>query len=341
MSHKELEVLTKSERMALLIQHLADGEFHSGQALGAAMGISRAAVWKYIQSLEDFGLFVDSIRGKGYRIEGGLSLLDVKRIESAFTAETKKVIGKIEIFKSINSTNQYLLEKVEAGEGAHGSVCLAEQQFAGRGRRGRVWVSPFAQNIYCSLLWRFEKGMQALEGLSLVVALSIVEALRSQQIPGLFLKWPNDILVEGKKLAGILLEVRGDLSDYSDVVIGFGVNVGMSARAGEKIDQQWIDVNSIAKQACDRNVLISAILNQLALDLKLFESEGFVVFQERWNALDGFKGKMVKIIAGKDQQIGIESGVNAQGALLLESSGVMKVFHGGELSLRGIDEALA
>lgn len=340
MSNKEPEVLSRHYRIDLLLKHLSDGEFHSGETLGHSIGVSRAAIWKYIQVLEAFGLVVDSLRGRGYRIEGGLNLLDEQIIKSRLQVETLKHICEIEIFRQIDSTNQYLLDKVELGENMHGYVCLAEQQSAGRGRRGRVWVSPFAQNIYCSLQWRFEKGMQALEGLSLVVALAIVEALQSCDIQGLALKWPNDIMAENKKLAGILLEVRGDLTDCCDVVIGFGINVGMSAKSGEAIDQAWIALDDFRQKVFNRNDLLPPILDQMIKDLRLFEHEGFSVFQQRWNRLDAYMGKTVKIIAGKDQQLGIERGVNQQGALLLESNGVLKAFHGGELSLRGADEAL-
>jgi BirA family biotin operon repressor/biotin-[acetyl-CoA-carboxylase] ligase len=183
--------------------------------------------------------------------------------------------------------------------------------------------------------------MQELEGLSLVVALSIVDAMKTQNIEGLSLKWPNDILGNGKKMAGILLEVRGDLTDYSDVVIGIGINVSMSAEFGQLINQEWIDANSLSQRNINRNDLLPPIVNQLFKDLELFEKEGFRVFQQRWNNLDSHMGKSVKIIAGKDEQQGIERGVNEQGALLLEIDGIVKTFHGGELSLRGIDEALA
>jgi BirA family biotin operon repressor/biotin-[acetyl-CoA-carboxylase] ligase len=332
--------LAKSERFEVLISELASGQFHSGEALGRQMGISRAAVWKYVKSLTQLGFEVDSVRGRGYRIKGGLSLLDSKLIDQKLTEYTKQKINKVEVFKHIDSTNQYLLEKVESNQGIHGSVCLAEQQSAGRGRRGREWISPFGQNIYGSLLWRFEKGMSALEGLSLVVALSIVEAMKLQQIENVSLKWPNDILGNGEKLAGILLEVRGDLADYCDVVIGFGVNVNMPIKAGETITQAWTDVNTLSGRVVNRNDLLASILNVLVRDLEIFEEKGFCVFQERWNQYDGLMGKAAKIIAGKDQQVGLVKGVNAQGALLLELEGQVVSFHGGELSLRSVDETL-
>ena len=330
--------LTKSERFDVLISYLANGEFHSGEALGQLMGISRAAVWKYIQSLDKLGLEIDSVRGRGYRIRGGLSLLSVGSISKQLSGNAKHIFQDVEVFKHIDSTNQYLLEKVESGQGMHGSVCLAEQQSAGRGRRGREWISPFGQNIYCSVLWRFDKGMSALEGLSLVVALSMIEAMKLQEIKNISLKWPNDILAEGEKLAGILLEVRGDLADYCDVVIGFGVNVNMPVKAGEAITQAWTDANSLCDRPVNRNDLVAGILNVLVEDLHEFEKSGFSSFQERWNEHDGFVGKVAKIIAGKDQQIGLVKGVNAQGALLLQSDGEVMSFHGGELSLRSVGE---
>ncbi len=324
----------KAERVHRLLDLLADGEFHSGESLGESLEVSRAAIWKLVQSIEDLGLKVDSVRGKGYRISGGLKLLSSEGIGSAMSERAHNSFHKLEVFKQIDSTNQYLLDELDRGRGQHGAICLAEQQSAGRGRRGRSWVSPFAQNIYCSVLWRFDTGMAALEGLSLVVGLAITKAIEKQGISDLKLKWPNDILARGRKLAGVLLELRGDVDAYSDVVIGFGINVNMLNEAAHAIDQPWIGLAELAEERLDRNPLIASVLSELAEDLSLFEQKGFAYFVEEWNQRDAYSSQVVQLISGDKRQEGLVCGVNSQGALVMDIRGERQHFFGGEISLR-------
>ena len=134
------------------------------------------------------------------------------------------------------------LRRVEAG-GRSGLVCTAEQQTAGRGRRGREWISPFGRNLYVSTVWEFTQGAAALEGLSLAVGVAVAQALKGLGLPEVQLKWPNDIQHEGKKLGGVLLEMVGDASRQCQVVVGIGVNVAMPGAAANAIDQAWTDIS--------------------------------------------------------------------------------------------------
>lgn len=327
--------MSKAERIEILIHELSKGEFLSGEYLGQLMGISRAAVWKYVKALGEMGIEFESVPGKGYRVPGGIKLLDEKRISAYLSAHATGVLKDIFCFYEIGSTNQFLLELAETGKAQYNSVCVAESQTSGRGRRGKAWVSPFARNVYCSILWRFEKPLFELEGLSLVVALSILDVLEKNGYSGIKLKWPNDLLFKNKKLAGILLEVRGDLTDYCDVVIGFGINVSMPQKLGEEIEQEWVDLESILEASIDRNILIADILSTLSRDMENFEREGFSGFYEKWNEKDAYSSKEVLIMAGKNSFHGVSKGVNYQGALILEINGEEKSFHGGEVSLRG------
>lgn len=327
-----------NERMHLLILQLADGESHSGESLGKLLGVSRAAVWKSIKLLEDCGIEIERVRGKGYRIRQGLSLLDKEVIQQYMEQSARQFYQSIYLFSELDSTNQFLLDLSDSGQADYASVCLAERQLSGRGRRGRKWVSPFGKNLYCSVLWRFRQPLAALEGLSLVVALSIYKVLEEQGYHDIGLKWPNDILSQSKKLAGILLEVRGDLIDFCDVVIGFGINVDMPGKSGQAIDQAWTDLFSLSGKSIDRNILLAAILNQLAQDLLHFEQQGFSAFQEAWNERDGLKGQAVTLLVGQDAINGVVRGVDEKGALLLENEGVMCCYHGGEVSVRTIEE---
>ncbi len=250
---------------AKLLLLLANGEFHSGQDLADAMGVSRTAVWKQVNRLvADTGLAIESVRGKGYRIAGGIDLLDADQVKAALDARARALLTRLEILDSVDSTNAEVMRG--AGHGyTSGVVCSAEQQTAGRGRRGRQWVSPYASNLYLSLLWEFSQGAAALEGLSLAVGVAVARALRACAVPSVQLKWPNDVLYEGAKLGGILLEMTGDTAGNCQVVIGVGLNVAMPAAAAGAIDQAWTDIKTItANQHPGRNRLLAAAVERVA-----------------------------------------------------------------------------
>ncbi len=216
-----------------ILQTLSDGEFHSGEALGNALGISRAAIAKHIKSLSEWGVDIYRIQGRGYQMARPMPLLD----------EAKLMVGsvqKLELIPVIDSTNQYLLDRVNESE--KGRICLAEYQTNGRGRRGRQWISPFGSNLYLSMYWRLDAGMAAAMGLSLVIGIAAVEALEAMGIEGVKLKWPNDLYYQDKKLAGILVEMSGQAGGAAHLVIGMGLNIGMPD-VQPNIDQPWTTLN--------------------------------------------------------------------------------------------------
>ncbi len=312
---------------------LADGQFHSGEELGLLLGVSRAAVWKHLQKLESLGIKVHSTKGRGYCIEGGLDLLDKQTICSlAHCVEEQEL--RLDVFSSIDSTNAYLLGLPDAAR----HICLAEMQTAGRGRRGRPWVSPYAQNVYLSLGWGFDGGIAGLSGLSLAVGVAIVHSLQKQGLEGIELKWPNDVLCDGKKLAGILVEMVGDPSGYCQVVIGIGVNVSMSELAAENIDQPWIDLRSIAAKqhtsTVSRNYLVAALISGVTELLVNYPLVGFMAYQQRWELLNAYANQHVTLHNGNQSVTGLMLGVTVEGALRLQTERGVEVFHGGELSLR-------
>lgn len=316
--------------MLTLLKLLKDGRFHSGEALGAALGVSRSAVWKQLQQLEaELNLPVHKVRGKGYQLAAPLALLSAEQI-AAHTPASAQVFA-VHICESIDSTNAEALRLVDAGQSAPFLV-LSEQQTAGRGRRGRKWTSPFAQNLYYSLVLRIDGGLRQLEGLSLVVGLAVMHALREVGVAGAGLKWPNDVLVGQKKIAGILLELVGDPADVCHVVLGIGINVNMQKTS--EIDQQWTSVQLETGQAIDRNELAARLSVQLQVYLARHKSSGFSVIQEEWERHHLWQGRRVSLIAGVTQIDGIVMGVDGQGALRLSVDGVEKVYSGGELSLR-------
>ncbi|WLG84345.1 bifunctional biotin--[acetyl-CoA-carboxylase] ligase/biotin operon repressor BirA [Pseudomonas cucumis] len=319
--------------MLTLLKLLKDGRFHSGQALGAALGVSRSAVWKQLQHLEaELGLSIHKVRGRGYQLAAPLTLLDPAEI----SARASSCEWPILVFDSIDSTNAEALRAIERGQPAPFLV-LAERQTAGRGRRGRKWVSPFAENIYYSLVLRIDGGMRQLEGLSLVVGLAVMQALRGLGISGVGLKWPNDVLVGQQKIAGILLELVGDPADVCHVVIGVGINVNMQMT--DEVDQQWTSMRLESGKAVDRNHLVAELGLMLQTYLNRHQSGGFPAIQAEWEQNHLWQGRAVSLIAGVSQIDGEVLGIDGQGALRLKVNGVEKVFSGGELSLRLRDDS--
>ena len=310
--------------MLTLLKLLKDGRFHSGQALGAALGVSRSAVWKQLQHLEsELNLSIHKVRGRGYQLAAPLELLEHEQMAAG--------PWPVSIHESLDSTNAESLRAIDRGQTAP-FVILAERQLAGRGRRGRKWVSPFAENIYYSLVLRMDGGMRQLEGLSLVVGLAVLSALREMGIERAGLKWPNDVLVGNKKIAGILLELVGDPADVCHLVIGIGINANM--RVASEVDQAWTSVFLESGKAINRNSLVSSLKQSLLTYLKRHESSGFAAIQAEWESNHLWQGREVSLIAGVHQVDGTVMGIDQQGALRLRVEGEEKVFSGGELSLR-------
>lgn len=314
--------------MLTLLNLLKDGRFHSGQALGVALGISRSAVWKRLQLLEaELSLPIHKVRGRGYQLASPLSLLD----NAQLAACTPGLDWPFLLSETLDSTNAEALRIMQAGRPAP-FIVLAERQTAGRGRRGRKWVSPFAENLYYSLVLRVEGGMGQLEGLSLVVGLAVLKALRERGVAKAGLKWPNDILLGKQKLAGILLELAGDPADVCHVVIGIGINVNMLA-TGE-VDQAWTSMRLQLGEMVDRNALAGDLTRHLNHYLGRHRVEGFLGLQEEWQDNHLWQGQAVSLVAGSYQVDGTVLGVDKQGALRLQVGNEERLFNGGELSLR-------
>ena len=311
-----------------LISILADGEFHSGEQLGESLGMSRAAINKHIQTLRDWGVDVFTVPGKGYSLPEPIQLLD----ETFIRREVAQ--GSVAVLPVIDSTNQYLLDRLAGLQS--GDACVAEYQQAGRGRRGRKWVSPFGANLYISMYWRLEQGPAAAIGLSLVIGIVMTEVLRDLGADQVRVKWPNDLYLQDRKLAGILVELTGKTGDAAQIVIGAGVNLAMrNAQAGD-INQGWINLQE-AGVRIDRNVLAARLITELRSALHCFEQEGLTPFLARWEVLDNFINRPVKLIIGEKEIFGISRGIDSQGALLLEQDGVVKPWVGGEISLRSAE----
>ena len=311
-----------------LIGILSDGEFHSGEQLGERLGMSRAAINKHIQTLRDWGVDVFTVPGKGYSLPEPIKLLDENAIRSQLSE------GKVTVLPVIDSTNQYLLDRIP--ELQSGDSCVAEYQQAGRGRRGRKWFSPFGANLYLSMFWRLEQGPAAAMGLSLVIGIVMAEVLQSLGADNVRVKWPNDLYLQDRKLAGILVELTGKTGDAAQIVIGAGINMVMRNVQADVVNQAWINLQE-AGITIDRNDLAVRLIKALRASLRQFEQEGLSPFLSRWEKLDNFIHRPVKLIIGDKEIYGTSRGIDAQGALLLEQDGIVKSWVGGEISLRSAE----
>jgi BirA family biotin operon repressor/biotin-[acetyl-CoA-carboxylase] ligase len=311
------------QRKRDIIAMLSTQEFVSGEALAERLGISRAAISKHIDVLETLGLSIFSVKGRGYKLATPVSLIDEAALKQG-------IERRCFYFDDIPSTNAFMLSHSDELES--GDVCIAEHQSAGRGRRGRKWVSPYGSHLYFSLFWRLTDGMSKAMGLSLVVGCSLARVLADLGVDNIGLKWPNDVYLDGRKLAGILVEMKGQADSNCELIIGIGVNMAMPDAQGEAIDQPWADLQGVAMP--DKTEFAIKLQRQLQADLTLFEREGLPAFVTRWQQADLFIGKKVNLLMADKVESGICRGIDSQGALLLDIEGELKSFIGGEISLR-------
>lgn len=315
-----------NNNLAKLVKVMRDGEFHDGNALGETLNMTRSAVWKMIKKLEKYGVEINSVKGKGYALCEPLILLDAGQIQTGINHQD----CAITLFESIDSTNEYL-KNIRSKKMR---VCVAEQQTSGKGRLNRSWYSPFAQNIYLSCLYPFTKDISELAGLSLVVSLAIASTLRSFGLnEKLFAKWPNDVLYDGSKLSGTLIEVQAESHGACHAVIGIGLNVNMLLDSSHEITQGWTSMRKITGEYLDRNAVVVKLINDLHDYLQRFSQHGFKDFISEWQHLDCMHGKEITLKNHNETISGIMSGINAQGHLLLKTAEGERSFSSGDTSV--------
>lgn len=327
-----------SDQLIQLLNLLADGQFHSGTELAGVLNVGRSAVWKHLHALDGLGIELVGVSGRGYRLLRPLQLLDRRQISGQLEARAKTLISELEIYSAMASTNGYLMELARNTQST-GRVCLAEYQTAGKGRRGRAWISPFGHNIYLSVLWRYQSGPGAIAGLSLALGVAVAKALSRAGVQGVGLKWPNDIYWRERKLAGILIEVSGESSGPCHAVIGLGLNVYLPEQQGEAIEQAWVDLRHIlGDEALGlRNRLVALLLNEILPVLADFEEQTLQAYIDDWRNLDCMRGKPACIYIGEQLFSGVVRGVDARGLLLLEDDrGTLRTFASGEVSFRPV-----
>jgi BirA family biotin operon repressor/biotin-[acetyl-CoA-carboxylase] ligase len=320
-----------------LLRILADGCFHSGEDIGRTLGISRAGVWKHLQTLKGRGIEIHSVPGKGHRLTVPVELLSEKQIRAVLSARAQARLSGLELHQQLDSTNSELRRRAPVLPS--GYACLAEAQSAGRGRQNRRWISPYARNLYLSLLWRFDAGPEALSGLSLAVGVAVLRALHRLGVTDVGLKWPNDLYRRGGKCAGVLIEMTGESCGSCSVVIGVGINVAMPPELGDAIDQPWIDLAAADGQAVSRNRLAGTVISELIEVLAEFEHAGFTPLMEEWRRHDIVQGQPVVVLTAHGEETGVACGIDAGGALLVENETGLRRYLSGDVRLRQLHPA--
>lgn len=322
-----------NNRVNQLLNHLNDGRFHSGEALGRECGISRAAVNQYINKLQDLGVDIYSVHGKGYKLARPLELLDHQSI--CIAAETIKDLILVE--SVVTSSNDILRDLLAGSKLPPGYTVIAEAQTEGRGRRGKQWFSPFGCNLYMSFYWPISDGINGAMGLSLVVGIAVVKALQKMGVSTVGVKWPNDIYIDGQKVAGILVDLESQADGSANSIIGLGLNLSMPASSSQKIDQRWTELKSHLKQPISRNVISGMIHREVIAALQEFDREGLKPTRDVWPRYDVFIEQSVTLTMGQRAVTGICRGIDENGAVLLETEGSTVRYFGGEISLRAAD----
>jgi BirA family biotin operon repressor/biotin-[acetyl-CoA-carboxylase] ligase len=313
---------------------LADGQWHSGERLADRLQITRTAVWQQVRALTALTGAIEAVPGRGYRLHSAVELLDARRIRSAIDPEFRPLLRRLEAHFTTDSTNQRLLENT-ARDGIHGHAVLAEYQTAGRGRQGRDWIAPLGAGLCLSLGWRFERPAQALTGLSLAAGVMLRQALTQAGVTDLQLKWPNDLMHKERKLAGLLIEMRGEMAGACTVVLGVGVNVALPPAAAARIKQPCTDLRTaLGGKLPSRNALAARILSAWLAMLQGYSRTGFAPYQAAWRQADMLCGRTIILHSAEGTIHGRALEVAEDGALVVSVLSRPRRFYSGEVSLQ-------
>ncbi|HEY6482920.1 MAG TPA: biotin--[acetyl-CoA-carboxylase] ligase [Steroidobacteraceae bacterium] len=322
--------------LAQVFARLADGQFHSGEGLARELGVSRSAIWKSVQSLRQLGATAQAVRNRGYRLVGAGEPLAADRIRRLLQPDVRLCIDRLDVVWSTSSTNSVLMQRQQPPVG-HGEALLAEYQTSGRGRRGRAWLAPPGGAICLSLSWTFAEVPRDLGAFGLVIGVCALRALTALGLTRVQLKWPNDLLIGERKLAGVLIELRAESGGPACVVIGIGLNIALGAVLNEKLQRMGlapIDLIMAGIREPARNAIAAGLLNAFVSGILQFERGGLKPFMEEWEVADALRGRQVEVRAGNSTALGIARGIDVNGALVLETPmGVQKLIS-GDVSVR-------
>ncbi|NOT15944.1 MAG: bifunctional biotin--[acetyl-CoA-carboxylase] ligase/biotin operon repressor BirA [Methylotenera sp.] len=318
-----------------ILKLLCDGKFHSGEAIAKYFNVSRTHVWNALQDAEELGVEIFAVRGRGYQLPNATTLLNPQTVRACFESPPHWL--QLEVHDFLPSTNSYLMHHMSTC--THGTCVAANLQTQGRGRRGRQWQAGLGASLTFSLLWRFQCGASALSGLSLAVGVALIRALHALGFVQAKLKWPNDVLVDSKKLAGILIELQGDAEGPTAAVIGIGINLHLPHHLKQQIDQPATDLTSMHGQAVNPNTLLATLLIHLKTVLETFETEGFSALHDEWSKHHAYHAKTVKMLMPDGREIqGLVQSVAEDGSLLINTDHGLQRFVSGEISLRVLEK---
>jgi BirA family biotin operon repressor/biotin-[acetyl-CoA-carboxylase] ligase len=319
-----------------VLRILADGGRHSGEQLAKELGVTRAAVWKQIAKLEAWGLNVEATRGSGYILDRPIEFLDKAAIVRELTPEVLELLAKLDVEDELDSTNRALLLESTA-EGTL-SVCLAEYQRAGRGRRGRSWVAPVGGGLCLSAGWKFAEMPRDLSALTLATGLVIRRVIREATGLEIRLKWPNDLIWDDKKLGGVLIELKAESQGPCYVVVGIGMNVSSIPARLERA-AHWpdgaVDLYTATQGALpSRNVLAANLIDALGRMLPSYGESGFLAYREEFGSADYLQGRHISVEDASQSIVGLASGVDVDGALRVNTGAAIERVIAGDISVR-------
>jgi BirA family biotin operon repressor/biotin-[acetyl-CoA-carboxylase] ligase len=318
-----------------VLKLLAAGDFCSGEILANTLGVSRGSVWHSVRQLEAGGLVIYRVRGRGYRLEQPLSMLDATALRRHLGRHARFLV--LDLVDSVGSTNTLALARAQANAPS-GTVIVTERQTAGRGRLGRHWQAGIGGALTFSVVWRFTQGAGFLSGLSLAVGIAVARALKTLGVSDARLKWPNDVVWRGRKLAGILIEMQGDTLGPSCAVVGIGVNVRLSNAVRRQIDQAASDLETACGRLLDRNAVLARILVELTSILETFALSGFAPLRGEWQREHAWQNRGVSVtLPDGRRESGVARGVDEQGALIVAGRGGVRRYYSGEVSLRATE----
>jgi BirA family biotin operon repressor/biotin-[acetyl-CoA-carboxylase] ligase len=325
-----------SPLLARVFTVLADGQFHSGETLAHDLSVSRSAVWKAARTLRGLGATIHAVRNRGYRLSKSGEPLDAGRILSLLTGSARERVRRVDCAWSVGSTNTILMQRPNPAVGS-GEALLAEYQTAGRGRRGRSWVAPPGGSVCLSLSWTFREMPRDLGALGLVIGVCALRALTGLGVGNARLKWPNDLLVDGRKLGGVLIELRAESGGPACVVIGIGLNVSLGASVLEKIAETGlapVDLMTAGLRDPVRNAVAAGLISAFVSGLLDFERQGLKGFIQEWLDADALRGRSVTVQSAESATHGVARGIDLDGALLVETPAGLQRFISGDVSVR-------
>jgi len=328
--------------VARIFRKLGPGGFHSGAALAAQFGVSRNAVWKAVGTLKKLGVSIHAVRNRGYRLAVPTAPLDGQLIRERLNSTTRARLRQLEVAWQLESTNSTLFARADVPP-EHCDVLLAEVQSAGRGRRGRTWLATPGGALCLSLGWSLGQMPRDMASLGLVVGVCALQALHAHIPAGvqartpLQLKWPNDLNCDGRKLGGILIDMRAEAGGPGYVVIGIGINVALDETARTQINAagtEPCDLKSLEVSPLQRNAVTASLIECLVRGLTVFAQQGLRPFREQWEHADALRGRAVNVTTVQETTRGVARGIDLDGALLVETPAGLVRFVSGEVSVR-------